>query len=52
MLNESLTWTDHTNMVVNKNFVCNMCIAPIKEYFSEGNITNIIQHTNITIPKL
>ena len=27
-------------------------MAPIKVYFSEGNITNIIQHTNTVIYKL
>ena len=46
LLDESLTWTDHTNMVANKISRVTGVLHRLKNIFSKGNITNIIQHTN------
>ena len=52
MLDESITWTDHTNMVVNKISRVTGVLHRLKNIFQKGNITNIIQHTNTVIHKL
>ena len=52
LLDESLTWADHTNMVANKISRVTGVLHRLTNIFSTGNITNIIQHTNTVIHKL
>ena len=52
LLDESLTWTKITQTWLLIIFDCNRCSTPTKEYFSKGNINNIIQHINTVIHKL
>ena len=52
MLDESLTWTDHTNMVGNKISMVTGVLYRLKMCFSKRNIANIIQYTYWVIHKL